>query len=59
MPPEAWLRGPVDGVPDRLQPSAGFHLQHTAGVIDRLFTYARGVPLSSDRRADDAGANSH
>ncbi len=26
--------------------SAGFHLQHMAGVIDRLFTYARGAMLS-------------
>ena len=76
--PEAWLRGPVEGVPDILQPiahallqareesrrliqnfptellwtrpaglaSVGFHLQHIAGVIDRLFTYARGESLS-------------
>lgn len=26
--------------------SAGFHLQHLSGVLDRLFTYARGEPLS-------------
>jgi hypothetical protein len=26
--------------------SAGFHLQHLAGVLDRLFTYARGESLS-------------
>ena len=26
--------------------SPGFHLQHIAGVIDRLFTYARGEQLS-------------
>jgi uncharacterized damage-inducible protein DinB len=26
--------------------SAGFHLQHLSGVIDRLFTYARGERLS-------------
>jgi len=76
--PEAWLRGPVRGIPDQLQPvahaliqacedahalvrelrrdrfwarpggaaSPGFHLQHIAGVIDRLFTYARGEALS-------------
>ena len=25
--------------------SVGFHLQHIAGVIDRLFTYARGEAL--------------
>jgi uncharacterized damage-inducible protein DinB len=27
--------------------SAGFHLQHLAGVLDRLFTYARGEQLSA------------
>jgi uncharacterized damage-inducible protein DinB len=80
---EAWLRGPIEGVPESLQPvahaltqardearellrgfppdllwtrpaglaSVGFHLQHVAGVIDRLFTYARGEPLSGDQRA--------
>ena len=26
--------------------SAGFHLQHLAGVLDRTFTYARGESLS-------------
>lgn len=26
--------------------SVGFHLRHLAGVLDRLFTYARGEPLS-------------
>ena len=82
MSPEAWLRGPIGGVPDVLQPvahalvqareetrdimqnfpaellwtrpaglaSAGFHLQHMAGVVDRLFTYARGEPLSPEQR---------
>ena len=77
--PEFWLRGPVDGVPDLLQPvahallqanreirelladfpdnrlwekpfdmaSVGFHLQHIAGVLDRLFTYADGNALSN------------
>ena len=80
---EAWLRGPIEGVPDALQPvahaliqareeardllrdfpaellwtrpaglaSIGFHLQHIAGVIDRLFTYARGEALSDGQRA--------
>lgn len=80
--PEAWLRGPIAGVPDMLQPvahaliqareearellrdcpagvmwtrraglaSAGFHLQHISGVIDRLFTYARGESLSDEQR---------
>jgi uncharacterized damage-inducible protein DinB len=77
--PEAWLRGPIEGVPELLQPvahalqqareearevlrdfpadrlwdrpagvaSVGFHLQHIAGVIDRLFTYARSASLSN------------
>ena len=27
--------------------SAGFHLQHLSGVLDRLFTYARGESLSA------------
>ena len=81
--PEAWLRGPVDGIPQPLQPAAhaliqardevrlmlrefpdhllwerpagvasvGFHLQHMAGVIDRLLTYARGEQLSEQQRA--------
>jgi uncharacterized damage-inducible protein DinB len=31
--------------------SAGFHLQHLAGVLDRLFTYARGEPLSEEQFA--------
>ncbi|MBX5437912.1 MAG: DinB family protein [Thermoflavifilum sp.] len=26
--------------------SAGFHLQHISGVVDRLFTYARGESLT-------------
>ena len=78
MPLEAWLRGPLPGVPPLLQPvahalvqargevesalnafpdgalwdrpagvaSVGFHLQHLAGVLDRLLTYARGEALS-------------
>jgi len=43
----------MDGFPETLlweRPagvaSAGFHLQHLAGVLDRLFTYARGESLS-------------
>jgi uncharacterized damage-inducible protein DinB len=32
--------------------SAGFHLQHLAGVLDRLFTYARGEVLSEAQRAE-------
>jgi uncharacterized damage-inducible protein DinB len=31
--------------------SVGFHLRHMAGVIDRLFTYARGEPLNDEQRA--------
>ncbi|QEC74530.1 DinB family protein [Mucilaginibacter ginsenosidivorax] len=31
--------------------SPGFHLQHLTGVLDRLFTYARGVGLSDDQLA--------
>ena len=46
--------------------SAGFHLQHLAGVGDRLFTYARGEALSeeqldalgSERQAPFAGCAS-
>lgn len=42
--------------------SVGFHLQHIRGVIDRLFTYAEGRPLtahqldylSNEARQDDA-----
>jgi uncharacterized damage-inducible protein DinB len=29
--------------------SVGFHLQHMAGVVDRLFTYARGASLTPDQ----------
>lgn len=29
--------------------SAGFHLQHLTGVLDRLFTYARGEVLSENQ----------
>ncbi len=29
--------------------SPGFHLQHLAGVLDRLFTYARGEALSEEQ----------
>lgn len=85
--PEAWLRGPVEGVPDLLQPAAhalvqvgeevesltsnvkpselwvrpggaaspGFHLQHLAGSLDRLLTYARGEKLNEAQRAALAG----
>ena len=80
---EWWQRGPIDGIPDVLQPiahillqvresvgeiveplteqqwnarpagvaSAAFHVRHMAGVIDRLFTYARGDALSAEQLA--------
>lgn len=32
--------------------SPGFHLQHLAGVLDRLFTYARGHALNDAQLAD-------
>jgi hypothetical protein len=41
-PSQLWIR-PV-GVA-----SPGFHLQHMRGVLDRLFTYARGEPLTADQ----------
>src|SRR5690242_20267291 len=31
--------------------SPAFHVQHMAGVIDRLFTYARGEALSDEQFA--------
>jgi uncharacterized damage-inducible protein DinB len=81
--PEAWLRGPVEGIEPLLMPaahaliqaredleraaggatveqlwqrpgaaaSAGFHLRHIAGSLDRLYTYARGESLSDAQRA--------
>ncbi len=51
------LRMALDGFPaERLwtRPSGvasvGFHLQHVRGVVDRLFTYARGEALSPEQR---------
>lgn len=43
--------------------SAGFHLQHLSGVLDRLFTYARNEQLSADQlqslqQENSAGINS-
>lgn len=35
--------------------SVGFHLQHLAGVLDRLFTYARNESLTADQLDDLAG----
>lgn len=31
--------------------SIGFHVRHAGGALDRLFTYARGEPLSDAQRA--------
>jgi hypothetical protein len=30
--------------------SIGFHVRHTAGALDRLFTYARGEALTDEQR---------
>ena len=43
---EQWNRRPA-GVA-----SAAFHVRHMAGVIDRLFTYARGQALSAEQRSE-------
>lgn len=42
--PEELLWKQVDGVAP-----AGFHLQHLTGVLDRLFTYAKGAGLNEDQ----------
>jgi uncharacterized damage-inducible protein DinB len=31
--------------------SVGYHLQHLAGILDRLFTYARGEALTEEQLA--------
>ena len=31
--------------------SIGFHVRHTAGALERLFTYARGESLTEEQRA--------
>ena len=48
----------LDGFPDALlwerpagTASAGFHLQHLSGVLNRMLTYARGEPLSVEQLA--------
>src|SRR5262252_4396811 len=55
----------MDGFPEHLlweRPggvaSVGFHLQHLAGVLDRLFTYARGLPLNERQTLALAGEGS-
>lgn len=51
------IRAAIDATNDELwrQPggaaSAGYHLQHLAGSLDRLLTYARGESLSDGQRA--------
>src|SRR5687767_10159133 len=30
--------------------SIGFHIRHTGGALDRLFTYARGESLSDEQK---------
>jgi uncharacterized damage-inducible protein DinB len=42
---DEWNRRPAGAA------SAAFHVRHIAGVIDRLFTYARGQALSDEQRA--------
>lgn len=48
----------MTGFPDELlwkkpagSASAAFHLQHLSGVIDRLFTYAKAIPLTEQQLA--------
>ncbi|MFT3674979.1 MAG: DinB family protein [Chitinophagaceae bacterium] len=52
------VQATVTGFPDHLlwekpagMASVGFHLQHLRGVLDRLFTYARGQSLTADQLA--------
>jgi hypothetical protein len=45
LPPAQWNARPA-GVA-----SPAFHVRHMAGVIDRLFTYARGSALSAEQLA--------
>lgn len=42
---EQWNRRPAGAA------SSAFHVRHMAGVIDRLFTYARGHALSAEQLA--------
>ena len=57
--PEVWLRGPVPGFEPLLMPAVHALLQaredlerveHLAGSLDRLLTYARGESLSEAQR---------
>src|SRR5512144_1219986 len=45
VPPEHVWRRPGGAA------SIGFHIRHTGGALDRLFTYARGETLSDAQRA--------
>jgi hypothetical protein len=45
VPPEHVWRRPGGAA------SIGFHVRHTGGALDRLFTYARGEALSEAQRA--------
>ena len=45
VPPDALWKRPNNSA------SAGFHLLHTAGALDRLFTYARGESLTDGQKA--------
>jgi hypothetical protein len=45
VPPEHIWRRPGGAA------SIGFHVRHTGGALDRLFTYARGETLSEAQRA--------
>lgn len=38
-----------NGQPAKSVASVGFHVQHLTGVLDRLFTYARGQALSPEQ----------
>ena len=52
------VSGIMEGFPEKLlwerpagAASVGFHLQHLTGVLDRLFTYAKGLPLNPEQLA--------
>ena len=52
------LRAAASAVPTQLlwhrpfdAASAGFHLRHIAGSLERLYAYARGLPLTDAQRA--------
>ncbi len=49
LPVAYWNARPADVA------SIGFHVRHMAGVLDRLFTYARGEGLSDEQRITSRG----